>query len=105
MFCISMHRWTASRISATCDWLSLIVLHRRDRRLSARWRVQLRNPRHAEAFHPGAEDSRIGGAVIVPISAPTALAIRTAEAAGLTLIGIARGSDFEIFSHPVGICR
>ena len=47
----------------------------------------------------------IGVGIIVAISAPTALAIRTAEASGLTLVGIARGDDFEIFSHPRGVCR
>jgi len=34
------------------------------------------------------------------VSAPTALALRTAEAAGITLIGVARGDGFEIFTHP-----
>ena len=47
----------------------------------------------------------IGVGIVVAMSAPTALAIRTAEASGLTLIGIARGRDFEIFSHPAGVCR
>ena len=42
----------------------------------------------------------IGAGVLVAVSAPTALAIRTAEAAGITLIAIARGRDFEIFTHP-----
>jgi FdhD protein len=41
----------------------------------------------------------IGAAILVAVSAPTALAIRTAEAAGITLIAIARGQDFEIFTH------
>jgi FdhD protein len=45
----------------------------------------------------------IGSCLLIAISAPTALAIRTAEASGITLIGIARGSAFEIFSHPAGI--
>ncbi len=45
----------------------------------------------------------IGTAIIVAISAPTALAIRTAEASGITLVGIARGREFEVFSHPAGI--
>lgn len=45
----------------------------------------------------------IGAGIIVAISAPTALAIRTAEASGITLVGIARGRDFEIFSHPTGV--
>jgi len=42
----------------------------------------------------------LGASVLVAVSAPTALAIRTAEAAGITLIAIARGRDFEIFTHP-----
>ncbi|MEK9284663.1 formate dehydrogenase accessory sulfurtransferase FdhD [Bradyrhizobium sp. ISRA442] len=41
----------------------------------------------------------IGAGVIIAISAPTALAIRTAEANGITLVGIARGREFEVFSH------
>jgi FdhD protein len=45
----------------------------------------------------------MGTGIIVAISAPTALAIRTAEASGITLVGIARGHDFEIFSHADGI--
>lgn len=47
----------------------------------------------------------IGAGIVVAVSAPTALAIRTAQAAEVTLIGIARGSDFEIFSHPMGVLR
>jgi FdhD protein len=42
----------------------------------------------------------IGAPVIVAVSAPTALAIRTAAAAGITLIAVARGDGFEIFTHP-----
>jgi FdhD protein len=41
----------------------------------------------------------LGASILVAVSAPTALAIRTAEACGLTLIGIARGQDFEVFTH------
>ena len=41
----------------------------------------------------------IGAPVMVAISAPTALAVRTAEAAGITLIAIARQDGFEVFSH------
>lgn len=44
--------------------------------------------------------ARIGAALIVAVSAPTALAIRTAEAAGITLAAIARADGFEIFTHP-----
>ncbi len=42
----------------------------------------------------------IGAPVIVAVSAPTALAIRTAEAAGITLVAVARGDGFEIFANP-----
>ncbi len=42
----------------------------------------------------------LGAPVIVAISAPTALAVRTAHAAGITLVAIARGDGFEIFTHP-----
>lgn len=38
--------------------------------------------------------------VAVAISAPTALAVRTAEAAGITLAAIARDDGFELFTHP-----
>lgn len=45
----------------------------------------------------------MGAGIIVAVSAPTALAIRTADACGITLVGIARGREFEVFSHPAGI--
>ena len=41
----------------------------------------------------------IGAPVMVAVSAPTALAVRAAEAAGITLIAIARGDGFELFTH------
>jgi FdhD protein len=44
--------------------------------------------------------ARIGAPVIAAISAPTALAVRTAEACGMTLIAVMRGRDFEVFTHP-----
>jgi FdhD protein len=44
--------------------------------------------------------AQLGAPVIIAISAPTALAVRTAEAAGITLAAIARGDGFEIFTHP-----
>jgi FdhD protein len=44
--------------------------------------------------------ARIGISLIVAISAPTALAVRTAKSAGITLIAIARGDGFEVFTHP-----
>lgn len=36
--------------------------------------------------------------VLVGVSAPTALAVRTAMAAGITLVGIGRGDGFEVFT-------
>lgn len=42
----------------------------------------------------------LGSAMLIAISAPTALAIRTAEDAGMTLVALVRGEDFEIFTHP-----
>ena len=41
----------------------------------------------------------LGASIIVAISAPTALAIRSADAAGITLIAIARDDGFEVFTH------
>ncbi len=43
---------------------------------------------------------RLGAAVIVAVSAPTSMAIRAAQAAGLTLIAVARDDGFEVFTHP-----
>ncbi|MHB1205471.1 MAG: formate dehydrogenase accessory sulfurtransferase FdhD [Rhodospirillaceae bacterium] len=40
----------------------------------------------------------MGAAVVVAISAPTALAIRTAERANLTLVAVARDDGFEVFT-------
>jgi FdhD protein len=47
----------------------------------------------------------IGAPVMVAVSAPTALAVRTAEAAGITLIAIARQDGFEVFSLGSRIAR
>jgi FdhD protein len=41
----------------------------------------------------------IGAPFLIAISAPTALAVRAAEACGLTLIAAVRGDSFEIFTH------
>jgi FdhD protein len=40
----------------------------------------------------------IGVSVVAAVSAPTALALRTAEAAGMTVVGIARDDGFEVFA-------
>jgi FdhD protein len=42
----------------------------------------------------------IGAPLLIAVSAPTALAVRTAEAANITLIGVARHSDWELYTHP-----
>ena len=42
----------------------------------------------------------MGAAVMVAVSAPTALAVKMAEAAGITLVAVARADGFEIFTHP-----
>lgn len=42
----------------------------------------------------------LGCPVLISVSAPTAAAQRLAEDRGITLIGFARGGDFDIFAHP-----
>jgi FdhD protein len=44
--------------------------------------------------------SAIGAPVIMAVSAPTALAVRIAEEAGMTLVALVRGGEFDIFTHP-----
>ena len=39
-----------------------------------------------------------GIALLVAVSAPTALAVRTAEACGQTLVGLARGASFSVYT-------
>ncbi len=47
----------------------------------------------------------IGAPVLMAASAPTALAIAEADRAGLTLVAVVRGADFEIFTHPARFAR
>ena len=42
----------------------------------------------------------LGSPLLVAISVPTALALKTAEEAGLTLAAVARDDSFEVFTHP-----
>ena len=44
--------------------------------------------------------ARLGAPIIAAISAPTSLAIQTAEAARIALIAVMRGDSFEIFTQP-----
>jgi FdhD protein len=41
----------------------------------------------------------MGAPVVVAVSAPTALAVRVADAAGITLVAVARDDGFEVFTH------
>ncbi|CAN5324814.1 formate dehydrogenase accessory sulfurtransferase FdhD [soil metagenome] len=42
----------------------------------------------------------IGASVMVSVSAPTALAVKMAEKANITLAAIARSDGFEVYTHP-----
>jgi len=42
----------------------------------------------------------LGASVMVCVSAPTALAVKMADAANITLAAIARADGFEVFTHP-----
>jgi FdhD protein len=44
--------------------------------------------------------ARMGAPVLAAVSAPTALALRTAQACGMTVVAVMRGRDYEIFTHP-----
>jgi FdhD protein len=44
--------------------------------------------------------ARIGAPLLAAVSAPTALALREANAAGITVVGVARADGFEVFTHP-----
>jgi len=41
----------------------------------------------------------LGSSFIIAISAPSELAIRTADEAGMTLIALVRGEEFDIYTH------
>ncbi|MCF7529262.1 formate dehydrogenase accessory sulfurtransferase FdhD [Neisseria lisongii] len=47
-----------------------------------------------------AKAAAAGIGCIVAVSAPTALAVRLAESAGITLIGFARANKFTVYTHP-----
>ncbi|MBN8996454.1 MAG: formate dehydrogenase accessory sulfurtransferase FdhD [Rhizobiales bacterium] len=50
-----------------------------------------------------AKAAMIGAPFLVAVSAPTALAIRTAEEANVTVAAVARDDGFEVFTHPARI--
>ena len=43
--------------------------------------------------------ARLGASILIAVSAPTALALRVADAANVTLVGVARDDGFEVFTH------
>jgi FdhD protein len=45
------------------------------------------------------KSARLGAPVVAAVSVPTAAGICLAEACGITLVAIARGQDFEVFTH------
>lgn len=47
-----------------------------------------------------AKAAALGIGCLVAVSAPTALAVRLAEKAGITLIGFARKHQFTVYTHP-----
>jgi FdhD protein len=46
------------------------------------------------------KSAAIGAPIVAAVSAPTALAVRMADACGMTLVAIARKDGFEVFTHP-----
>jgi FdhD protein len=51
------------------------------------------------------KSAAIGAPMMVSVSAPTALAVRMADAACITLVAIARADGFEVFTHPYRISQ
>jgi FdhD protein len=45
----------------------------------------------------------IGSPAIIAVSAPTALAVRTADEAGMTLVALVRGDEFDVFTHAARV--
>ena len=46
------------------------------------------------------KSATVGIALLAAVSAPTALAVRTAAACGQTLVGFVRGTDCTVYTHP-----
>jgi FdhD protein len=44
--------------------------------------------------------ARLGAPIIAAVSAPTALAVRVAQSAGITLAAVVRSDGFEVFTYP-----
>ena len=46
------------------------------------------------------KSAAVNAGLVVAMSAPTALAVATAQEAGITLVAVARDDAFEVFTHP-----
>ncbi|MEA3246370.1 MAG: formate dehydrogenase accessory sulfurtransferase FdhD [Gemmatimonadota bacterium] len=46
-----------------------------------------------------------GAPLLAAVSRPTGLAIRFAEEAGVTLVGLLRGASANVYTHPERIVR
>jgi FdhD protein len=51
------------------------------------------------------KSARAGIAMLAAVSAPTALAVRTAASCGQTLVGFARGETFSVYTRPDRVDR
>lgn len=49
--------------------------------------------------------AQLGASCLVAISAPTALALDVAKSAGICVVALARGDEFEIFTHAEHIAK
>lgn len=52
------------------------------------------------SFEMAQKATAFGAGILVAVSGPTALAVRLADEAGLTLIGFARPGRFTVYTHP-----
>jgi FdhD protein len=68
-----------------------------EHRIAAQWGAVLLTSRVSVEMVQKA--AMMGVPILIAVSAPTALAVRIAERAGITLIAIARSDGFEVFTH------
>lgn len=52
------------------------------------------------SFEMVQKTATLGAPLLAAISGPTGLAVRVADASGLTLVGFARGHDLTVYTHP-----
>ena len=88
--CARMSAATTRSTSSPARW-------RRTRFLTSEGMVLLTSRVSVEMVQ---KTAAIGAPLMVAVSAPTALAVRMADAAGITLAAIARSDGFEVFTHP-----